>query len=99
MIDGEYYLHENGSLIYKPHGGVDYSSTFVKRVWAANLIGRTPHDFVEWLKEAFDAGANREDVERFANHNSLHKYVSDWKEVVFSVSGPAYRDLPVPVKG
>jgi hypothetical protein len=83
MIQGEYYLHENGSLIYKPHGGVQLNSSFVKRVWDARIIGRTPHEFVEWLKEAFNAGAKRSEVERCANHNSLSQYVSDWEQKVF----------------
>ena len=83
MIEGEYYLHENGSLIYKPHGGVDCTSALVKRVWAANIIGRTPNDFVEWLKEAFESGAKREDVERIANHNNLQRYVDNWIDIVF----------------
>ena len=86
MIEGEYYLHENGSLIYKPHGGVDHTSAFVKRVWTANLIGRTPHDFTEWLKEAFNAGAKQDEIERVANHNNLHKYVSNWKDIVFNIN-------------
>lgn len=84
MIQGEYYLHENGSLIYKPHGGVDFTSPFVKRVWDARHIGQTPKDFVEWLKEAFLAGAKKEDVMRVANHNQLSNYVSNWESLVFN---------------
>lgn len=84
MIQGEYYLHQNGSLIYKPHAGVDCSSSFVKRVWDARYIGRTPGEFVEWLKEAFLAGAKKQDVMRVANHNQLSNYVPDWESLVFS---------------
>ena len=32
---GQYYLHKNGSMIYKPMGDVDVESTFVKMVWKA----------------------------------------------------------------
>ncbi|MCO7020932.1 hypothetical protein [Vibrio paracholerae] len=84
MVQGEYYLHENGSLIYKPHGGVEANSTFVKRVWDATLIGRTPQEFVGWLKEAFNAGAKRTEIERCANANNLSQYVSDWEKKVFN---------------
>ncbi|WP_441258046.1 hypothetical protein ACS18Q_17000 [Vibrio sp. Vf1514] len=84
MVQGEYYLHENGSLIYKPHGGVQANSSFVKRVWDATLIGRTPHEFVGWLKEAFNAGAKRTEIERCANANNLSQYVSDWEKKVFN---------------
>ncbi len=53
-------------------------------VWAANLIGRTPQAFTEWLKEAFKAGAKRGEIERVANANNLHKYVINWEELVFA---------------
>lgn len=84
--EAEYYLHENGSLIFKPHGGVQCNSSFVKRVWNANFIGRTPDEFVSWLKEAFEAGAKKEEVERCANYNKLDNYVSDWRVKVFGES-------------
>ncbi|TGZ35344.1 hypothetical protein EQ875_01625 [Photobacterium damselae subsp. damselae] len=83
MLEGEYYLHENGSLIYKPHGDVDATSSFVKRVWDVRYIGRTPQEFVEWLTEAYKAGANKEDIERVANANNLHDYVDHWDKKVF----------------
>lgn len=83
MIQDEYYLHENGSLIYKPHGDVDATSTFVKRVWDARYISRTPQKFVKWLSETHKAGANKEDIERIANANNLDNYVDYWDEKVF----------------
>lgn len=83
MVQGEYYLHENGSLIYKPHGGVDQSSSFVKRVWNAASIGKTPDVYVAWLKEAFNLGAKRSEIERCANANHLYKYVPGWERTVF----------------
>lgn len=86
MDYGEYYLHENGSLIYKPCGGIDCTSTFVKRVWSVNEFKQTPHTFIEWLKEAHKAGAHKEDVLRVANHNQLHNYEPNWEDLVFSIN-------------
>lgn len=83
MVQGEYYLHENGSLIYKPHGGVDQSSTFVKRVWDARSIGTSQYVFVSFLKEAYKAGANKEDIQRMADKNSLSLYAPGWEEKVY----------------
>lgn len=83
MIEGEYYLHENGKLIYKPHGGVQQDSTFVKKVWAANNIGQTPEDFTHWLKECAKLGAKTSEIERLASHNNLSHYVPTWRDKVF----------------
>ncbi|MHC6528843.1 hypothetical protein [Vibrio proteolyticus] len=80
---GEYYLHENGSLIYKPHGGVDPTSAFVKGVWAPSDFGRTPAGLVEWFCEVYALGANRKDIERFANSNSLESHYPGWSREVF----------------
>lgn len=80
---GEYYLHENGSLIYKPHGGVDQLSTFVRRVWSADLIGQTPDTFIEFLAQAWAAGALKTEIYRIANHNQLSAYRPHWEHEVF----------------
>lgn len=79
---GEYYLHENGSLIYKPHGGVDQSSTLVRRVWSADLIGQTPDTFIEFLAQAWAAGAFKTEIYRIANHNQLSTYRPHWEHEV-----------------
>lgn len=86
MDYGEYYLHENGSLIYKPCGGVDLTSTFVKRLWSVNDFNKTPQDFTQWLKEAHAAGANKEEILRVANHNDLYRFVPNWEDLVFSIN-------------
>ena len=80
---GEYYLHENGHLIYKPHGGVDVTSSFVRAVWFVENIGRSPKAFVAFLKEAHRKGAKRDEVFRLANHNNLVHFVPDWEAQVF----------------
>ncbi len=47
MVQREYYLHENGSLIYKPHGGVEVNSPFVKCIWSVAVISTTPEYFIK----------------------------------------------------
>lgn len=37
---GEYYLHVDGSLIYKAAGGVDPTSDFVRKVWPMDISDR-----------------------------------------------------------
>jgi|GEM_PF-1286921 hypothetical protein len=82
MIQGEYHLHENGNLIYKPHGDVDRDSHAVIEVWLASCIGRTPQSFCEWLKQAFELGANKERILELGNKNKLDEYIPEWKEIV-----------------
>jgi len=78
-IEGEYYLHENGSLIYKPHGGVQRDSNFVKRVWNYEEIAPSPQHLLNFLTEAKKLGALNADIYRIANHNNLSKYIPDWE--------------------
>ncbi len=85
--EAEYYLHENGSLICKPNGGVQADSAFVKRLWAVPDICHTPQRFTEWLKEAYELGANCSDIERIANNNQLSKYIVEWEYQVFGRYG------------
>jgi len=80
---GQYYLHENGSLIYKPHGGVQADSAFVRKVWPVSQISATPHDFVSFLCVARGLGANEGDIYRLANHNMISDFISDWERKVF----------------
>lgn len=86
MMLGEYYLHENGSLIYKPHGSVDATSTFVKRVWPVSSFCESPQSFTQWLEDARQLGANKEDIERVANANSLDEFIPDWRDKVFKTT-------------
>lgn len=72
MIQGEYYLHENGELIYKPHGGVQRDSDFVVAVWDVDHIVKSPESFCGWLGLAFELGEK----------NKLDEHIPDWKEIV-----------------
>lgn len=71
----EYYLHENGSVIYKPHGGVESDSPFVKKCWNANFLSDGPIVYLKWLKELKDLGANREDLIRLWNAQHMETWV------------------------
>lgn len=73
----EYYLHENGSVIYKPHGDVDANSPFVKKVWNANFLSDGPLTYLKWLKELYDLGANTEDLKRLWNAQHMDKWVPE----------------------
>ena len=81
----QYYLHTNGSLIFKPHGGVETDSDFVKKVWSGNVIGKSPQSFVIWIKEAFDLGATRADINRVALSANIDAYIPDWAVQVFGI--------------
>jgi len=71
----EYYLHENGSVIYKPHGDVDANSPFVRKVWNANFLSEGPITYLKWLKELKDLGANTKDLVRLWNAQNMDKWV------------------------
>lgn len=87
MRTDQYYLHENGSLIYKPNGGVQTDSAFVRKVWQVSHISQNPHDFVSFLCVARGLGANKDDIFRLANKNNLSDFVSDWERKVFPGEG------------
>lgn len=76
-VESQYYLHSNGSVIYKPHGGVDGSSDFVKKVWNANTIGESPGTFLKWLMELADLGANTARIEELWHSNKLTDHVGE----------------------
>lgn len=75
--ESQYYLHNNGSIIYKPHGGVDDSSPFVKRVWNANGLAKSPGHYLDWLFECKELGANQEDIDRLWNHQAMDKFLTE----------------------
>jgi hypothetical protein len=83
LIDGQYYLHENGDLIYKPGGGVDTSSSFVKKMWHVKEISVSPQDFLSFLQNASNRGAKKTEIIRLAEHNCLSKYISGWDDDFF----------------
>ncbi len=82
-MQAEYYLHENGSLICKPNGGVQADSSFVKGVWLAREIGATPQRLVEWFKEVLTMGAKPSEIVRIAEYNKLENHIKDWSYEVF----------------
>lgn len=71
---GEFYLHENGDLIYKPQGGVDAESPFVKKIWFEENVSETPETFFDFLQEAMDAGARHSRVESIAKHSGILEF-------------------------
>lgn len=81
--ESEYYLHTNGDVIYKPHGGVDASSDFVKKCWNVSIIGKSPNAFFSWLSELKYLGADEIRVRELANKNKLDKYIPYWEEIIF----------------
>lgn len=83
-MNGEYYLHENGKLIYKPHGGVDETSDMVVHAWRESVIGKSPLTFILFLGHAFDLGARKDEIERLAKHNNLSKFEPDWRKHVYN---------------
>ena len=82
MIPGDYYLHANGSLIYKRLGVDDPDSTFITAVWNAQQIGSTPARFVQWLCEAKKLGAKESEIKRLATENKLREFVPDWESIL-----------------
>ena len=79
---GFYYLHENGSLIYKNTELDDevLASPFVKCVWHITQISRTPQEFAKFLREALAKGAEKERVMYLADHNRLAGFIPNWRE-------------------
>lgn len=68
-MDGWYYLHENGDLIYK-RGGMDteadiMDSAFAKAMWPVDITNRA--NAWRLLVEALAAGANPDRVRQLAN--------------------------------
>ena len=67
MTNPYYYLHTNGSLIFKPHGDpIDFDdSDLVKAYWHCNIQDRSS----AWkiLLEALALGAKESEVTRLAN--------------------------------
>lgn len=80
--NSEFYLHTNGKIIFKPHGGVDVTSPLVVQCWKAVTIGQTPRDFSHWLRKVYKLGANKSEVIRLAEQNQLEKYSPKWREQV-----------------
>ena len=83
ILKGEYYLHENRDVIYKPHGIDDPDSPFVVRIWQVAAIGKTPLDYTLWLLELNFLGVNEKRIRELAALNHLHEFVQNWDYIVF----------------
>ena len=83
ILTGEYYLHENRDVIYKPHGIDDPDSPFVVRIWQVAAIGKTAQDYTEWLLALHVLGANEKRIRELAALNHLHEFVENWEYIVF----------------
>ena len=82
-MQGEFYLHENGKVIYKAHmGSIDTDSPFVIRKWSAMVVGESSSTFLAWLTELNTLGADREEIYRLATHNNLADWHPNWETVV-----------------
>lgn len=84
LLTSEYYLHTNGSVIHKPHGGVDRNSDFVRKVWTALQIGKTPQCYCNWLVELIELGVSVKRVTELAKAQDLDRYVPNWQAIVFN---------------
>ena len=73
----QYYLHTDGSVIFKPHGGVDTSSTFVRRMWYLSEVAPSPLTFAKWLLELYNLGAKHSEIRRLTNRNRLFEFVPE----------------------
>lgn len=92
-IDGWYYLHQNGCLIYKRNLGEgsmpEPSSPFVRRIWPIDISERALAWFIaieagalgvkkERIQElAQKWGLTDEDAEEFASHTGQFKIFKD----------------------
>lgn len=82
-MNGEYYLHTNGSLIHKSLPIDDPDSTFIVKIWQDRDIGRSPQAFLTFLQEAYRLGATQEAVMRLHDHNDLSKWIPNAKDLIF----------------
>ena len=72
-----YYLHEDGSLIFKPHGEVEVEpGGFVRHVWSFETIAKSPKNFTAFLVDALNRGANRDRVVKLAEKAGLAEFVT-----------------------
>lgn len=76
-MNGEYYLHTNGSLIHKAFPIDDPDSTFIVKIWKDAEIGKSPTSFLEFLQEAKTLGAKQEDIRRLHDHNKLSTFLPE----------------------
>lgn len=82
----QYYLHADGPVIYKRHGGVDPTSDFVVAVWDANGVGASPGAYLDWLKELKALGAPASELERLITEQQLTAFIPDARQVIEETS-------------
>lgn len=78
----QYYLHENGEIIYKPHGGVQKDSTSVKQIWQAKTIGVSPESYLNWLYELIMMDVDLKIVIELALQQPLEQYIPNYKDLL-----------------
>lgn len=86
-LDGEYYLHTNGNLIFKPNGGVDSDSDSVRAKWLLSEITIGPRSFLEWLHEVYTLGAKVKEIRRVAQASGLPELYRNWEDEVITREG------------
>ena len=74
MNRGQYYLHTNSNLIYKPHGGVELDSPFVRKVWPCDTMDRASAWTI--VLEALALGCRLERAKDLAKKWNLTKFDS-----------------------
>ena len=80
MSDAQYYLHTNGNIIYKPHGGVDPSSDFVAKAWRLDTISTTPDAFANFLLDCARLGADHDHIRYLINYNHLFDFAPNRRQ-------------------
>lgn len=83
IVNGQYYLHTNGDLIYKRHGGVVVEpGGFVVQVWEMSYWASDPEKFTHFLRNAFKAGARVDRIVQIACLNNLDHWYPYWRECI-----------------
>lgn len=86
LRDG-YYLHTNGSLIYRR--GFDMrdmvDSDFVVEFWETKDLEESADVFSIFLAQARQLGAKDQEIESLAHKMSLETFLPSWRDIVFGV--------------
>lgn len=82
-MTGQYYLDTNGKLIHKSFP-IEDDSPFVIKIWDDAIIGKTQYSFLNFLIDAYRAGAKKEEINRLANRNNLNKFIPGWRNYIYT---------------
>ena len=87
--NSQYYLHQNGKVIYKPHGGVDFSSPFVMHIWhAIDFAKGGPQSYVKWLGELKRLGALQSEIDRLYKEAGVEDFIpEEYKDLTREILG------------